>query len=117
MPQIILELSSNVIEKDFSKALAKIHQILTDGLPTTLASCKSRVILHKDFLVGNGNANNAFVHLSIGVLSGRTKETRDLVANKILKALKPYLSQSFTKLNLQITIAISELPEVFLQFP
>ncbi len=117
MPQIIFELSDNLIEKDFSKALVTIHQILTDGLPTTLASCKSRVIRYQDFLVGDGEVNNAFVHLSIGVLSGRTKETRDLVAHKILKFLEQYLSQSFAKLNLQITIAISELPEVFYKFP
>ena len=117
MPQIILELSDNVIEKDLYKALAEIHQILTSVLPTTLASCKSRVIRYKDFLVGDGQVNNAFVHLSIGVLPGRNKETRDLVAHKIVKALEPYFSQSFAMLNLQITIAISELPEVFHKFP
>lgn len=117
MPQIILELSNNIVETDFSKALVEIHQILTDGLPCSLASCKSRIIRHKDFLVGDGNLNNAFVHISIGVLPGRTKETREIVANKILNSLKNYLNQSFTELNLQITIALSELPEVFLKFP
>lgn len=115
MPQIILEASDNVIEKDFKQTLSEIHQILVDTLPTKLESCKSRVIRHKDFLIGNGNADNAFIHLSIKIIEGRTKETCQLAANKILDVLKNNFHQSRNRLNLKFSIAIDNLPEVYIK--
>ena len=113
MPHIILELSDNVIEKDLTEILAQIHQILTLILPTQLENCKSRVIRHQNFLVGNGNSDNAFIHLSIEVLASRTKEILDLVANKITAILLNYFIESSKKLNLHISIAIKDLPETY----
>jgi len=113
MPQIILECSNNVIEKDSKSLLLQIHHILTENLPTELRSCKSRVIRHHDFVLGDGNEDNAFVHLSIGVMKGRSHELLSAVASTIMTALKDAFSLSLTKLNLQITLAIQDLPAVY----
>lgn len=113
MPQIIFEVSDNIIEKDFQKTLAKIHSILTETLPAQLDSCKSRVIRHKEFLIGDGDINYAFISLSIWVISGRTKEILDLAASKITTVLQSDFKESVDKLNLKISVAIGELPEVY----
>jgi 5-carboxymethyl-2-hydroxymuconate isomerase len=113
MPQIIFEVSDNVIEQDFYSILAEIHQVLTDTLPAKLDSCKSRVIRHKEFLIGDGSEKYAFIHLSIGVIKGRTKETLDLSANKITSILQDNFAESANKFTLKISVAISELPEVY----
>ncbi|MCT4635943.1 MAG: hypothetical protein N4A31_06890 [Rickettsiales bacterium] len=115
MPQIILEASDNIIERDFKQTLSKIHHILVDTLPTKLESCKSRVILHKDFLIGNGYMNNAFIHLSIKIIEGRTRETCKLAANKILEELKDSFQESMNRLNLKFSIAIDNLPKVYIK--
>ena len=113
MPHVIFELSDNIIEKDLSQILAQIHQILTDTLPTKLESCKSRVLRYPEFLVGNGNSNNAFIHLSIAVLSGRTREILDLTVNKITVILQNNFKESREKLNLNISVSISDLPAMY----
>ncbi len=113
MPHVIFEMSDNVIEKDLKEIMTQIHQILTDTLPATLESCKTRVVRHKDFLVGNGNKNKAFIHLDIHVLAGRTKETLDLTVSKIMSALQKYFKESFEALDLSISVGMGLLPESY----
>lgn len=113
MPQITLELSNNVLENEFTDLLLSIHHILTKHLPTELRSCKSRVIRHQDYLIADGNANNAFVHLSINIMKGRTVELKNAVAAMLMETLQKTFASSFSQLDLQMTIAIADLPDVY----
>jgi 5-carboxymethyl-2-hydroxymuconate isomerase len=115
MPHIILEISDNVIEKDFSNLFCEIHNILVSNLPTKLESCKSRAIRHKEFLVGDGDLNNAFVHLSISVLQGRSKEVLSNTTKILFACLKENLRDSISKLDLKISIELKELSEFFIK--
>ena len=116
MPQIVLECSDNIFERNFSVVFHDIHQILTEHLPTELASCKSRVIRHTDFFIGEGTTNNGFVHLSISVIKGRSTPLLDSIAKIILEKLKVFFSHSLQELKLQITVAIKALPEVYQKY-
>ena len=113
MPHVILEVSDNVIEQNFNEILLEIHQILTETLPAQLESCKGRVIRHKEFLVGDGSKNYAFIHLSISVLAGRTKETLNLAAEKIIEMLKLNFKGSADQFDLKLSFSIQDLPEIY----
>ena len=110
MPHVILELSNNIEKQNHTQLLTEIHQNLTEMLPTQLESCKSRVIRHEEFLVGDGNINNAFVHLNIEVLSGRTQATLDLVAKKLMTLLQNNFK---SLLNIHFSVSIKDLPAVY----
>lgn len=116
MPQIHLECTNNVLEKDVNGLLLEIHNILSKSLPTELHSCKSRASIVHDYVIGDGDKNNAFVHLSIGVLKGRPPELLNSIGTTLLKVLADAFSSSLSKLNLQITIAVSELPDVYKKY-
>lgn len=115
MPQILLECTQNVIEQNLSPLLLDIHKILTENLPTQIDSCKTRVMRHDEYLVGDGVPEKAFVHLSIGVLSGRSTETLNQISVLLMEKLQKTFSVSLENLKLQITIAIQNLPEVYLK--
>lgn len=68
MPQLILEFSSNILEK-----------------------------------------NNAFVHISLKVMPGRSFDTLKNIGENMIELLKKYFSDSLEKLNLQITLEIIAL--------
>ncbi len=116
MPHVILECSENVVERNLSSLLIDIHSLLTQMLPTQLPGCKSRFIREKNYVIGNNDPQNAFVHITVKVLKGRSKELLDSVASAIMEKLKVVFQDSFSKLNLQFTIAIEELPEVYHKF-
>jgi len=110
MPQLILEFSSNVIEKNNVLSLFKnCHSLLATMLPTDLDSCKSRSIECATYCVGNGNINNAFAHLSLKVMPGRRPDTLKKTGDSMMDLLKSYFTESLKKLNLQITLEIIEL--------
>ncbi len=65
MPHIFFEYSDNIIEQDFKPALQEIHNLLAEQLPTKLFFCKSRIIRHENFLIGDAASSNAFVNVAI----------------------------------------------------
>jgi 5-carboxymethyl-2-hydroxymuconate isomerase len=110
MPQLRLEYSANIIEKNNMASLfQECHSILEKMLPADINACKSRAIECSNYYVGNGHPENAFVHLSLAVLPGRKTETLKNTGEMIHGILKSHFSQSFKKLNLQITLEVREL--------
>jgi 5-carboxymethyl-2-hydroxymuconate isomerase len=113
MPHIFFEYSDNIIEQDFKPALQEIHNLLAEQLPTKLFSCKSRIIRHENFLIGNGDENNAFVNVAIDVLPGREKDLLKNIAENIIKILQIELRESLSKLDLQLSVSIKNLPAIY----
>ena len=84
MPHLILEASSNIVETNdkIKQTLQKCQNLLVEKLPTQLASCKSRLILHDVFILADNQERNAFVHLTVKLLKGRSAELlRETSAN------------------------------------
>ncbi len=114
MPHLILEYSENIIEEmEFSALFKQCHDLLVERLSTALKSCKSRAYLCEDYYVGDGNANNAFVHLTVKVMAGRSKELLNSTAESLLEILKIYFSESIQKLNLELSIEMTELHDPY----
>ncbi len=113
MPHIVLECSDNIIEKDFKSLLLSIHHTLSENLPTDLSNCKSRVVRCEDVVMGNGDKNQAFVHVTISVLKGRSAELLKKISTMILEQVANALQTSAKQYVLQLSIAILELPDNF----
>jgi 5-carboxymethyl-2-hydroxymuconate isomerase len=117
MPQLTLEYSSNIIEKTNLVSLLKsCHELIASELPANIASCKSRAMERDVYCVGDGNLQNAFVHLTLNVLPGRDEAARTRVGEKLLALLKDYFSRSLASLQLQITVELDELPKTYFKF-
>ena len=114
MPQLILEYSSNILEKDNMKPLfQEYHSILEKTLPTDINNCKSRAIACDDYYIGQGQPNNAFIHISLKIMPGRDFETLKNTADAMMSTSKNHFSGSLQKLNLQITIEIIDLEKAY----
>jgi 5-carboxymethyl-2-hydroxymuconate isomerase len=114
MPHLLLEFTSNIFEKDnIANLLQKCHSILVNTLPTEIESCKSRAIEHTLYSIGNGDPNNAFVHVSLKILPGRSTETLSKTSEHIMDLLKRHFHESSNKLNLQLTLEIMELQKTY----
>jgi 5-carboxymethyl-2-hydroxymuconate isomerase len=116
MPQITLEYSANILEKNpMTSVLKNIHEMLATMLPTDINTCKSRAFSCDTFLVGDGRDDRAFIHCTIKILAGRTLDIKKEIANKVLEYLKTVFVTSLQKLRLQITVELSELPEIYIK--
>lgn len=114
MPHLVLEYSSNIIEKSHMTYLfQECHSILEKMLPTDIDGCKSRSIECHNYYIGNGESNNAFVHISLKIMPGRSPDKLKSVGDNMMAVLKRYFAHSLNKLNVQITLEIMELETYF----
>jgi len=114
MPHLILEYSSNLLEKTtLSGVFKKCHVILAEMLPTEINSCISRAIESDQYYIGEGQPNRAFIHVSLRLKTGRTFETLQKTSENILMAIKEYCEESSEKLNLHISLEVIELGKTY----
>ncbi len=110
MPHCILEVSNNIVEiVDRQKLLLQINNCLADTGLFNLNDIKSRFIIHKDYVIGDGDKKCAFVSLNVSILSGRSQEIKNMISNKCLDLLKLAFTESLKKLKFSLTVQISEL--------
>ncbi|WP_019215131.1 5-carboxymethyl-2-hydroxymuconate Delta-isomerase [Legionella tunisiensis] len=110
MPQLLLEYSANVIEKDKINAVFPLlHTVLSQDLPARLGNCKSRAVECKDYYIADGQPQHAFILVNLTVLTGRSDDTLQKVGEKLIAVLRQYFSASLNKLQLQIFLEIDVL--------
>lgn len=111
MPQITLEYTGNVAIADADALAEKVHAVLVEQLPTALDNCRTRIMRHETYRVSDGAPDKGFVHLKVEILKGRDLQVRIGVGNILLEILKASVSHP----GVSITVALSELPEVYLK--
>jgi 5-carboxymethyl-2-hydroxymuconate isomerase len=70
---------------------------------------KCRLMQRGEYLVGEGDRSDAFVHLVIGILAGRSPESKELIGSSAIEYLEDYFSRSAGELSLQITVEVREI--------
>lgn len=110
MPQITLEHSSNIHQEiRTGELLGSLHRVIADVLELSIDNCKSRVVVHDDYLVGVGGDQKAFVHVCVRILSGRTPKAKTKVGQALLALLDEYFAPSASTLQLQLTVEVQDI--------
>jgi 5-carboxymethyl-2-hydroxymuconate isomerase len=120
MPHMIMEYSSNLIEKNnLNDLFAKINPILAQTLVTDISGCKCRGLEYADYHIGLGDAEKAeqaFVHMELKVLRGRDPGTLHDMGIQLMDVSRDFLAESFKKLYTQMTLEIVELSPQYFKF-
>ena len=119
MPQITLEFTANVrIDSDWGTLLPKIHQLVSKIAGIPIGNCKSRILEHTRYYVGDGSGEQAFVHLEIAILEGRDDTTKAELGNSLLSMLQTHLLPENAGKDLQITVEIKDINrKQYFKFP
>lgn len=111
MPHVILQFSKDVCDQRTAEIFfEKAHEFLVKALSTQLSSCKSRALEHSIARVGDGDPENAFIHLTLKVLPGRGPETLEKVSQGLLTLLTEHLKkEGMTHKKIGLSVEIQEL--------
>jgi 5-carboxymethyl-2-hydroxymuconate isomerase len=105
-----LEYTSNLIQSiDADQLFSKLHQILVDVGGISIHNCKSRAVCLDTYYIGKGDAQEAFIHLDIRFLEGRSLELKQSIGHQSLDWLKGYFAPCLAKLELQVTVEIVDI--------
>ena len=108
MPHLTLEYSANVPEPDdMREIMLEMHRVLNETGGIRLENCKSRARCLDSFVVGDGSPDNAFLHLDVRFMEGRSEAAKQAIANELLQVLKDKFLVG--NLDLQITVEIRDI--------
>ena len=114
MAHFILEYSGNLAGKlDVPSLFRALHATAVETGVFPVGGIRFRAVRCDDYLIADGNPDNAFVHLSMKMGHGRTLEVRKAVGEKLFTSLCATLEPIFQRRPLGISFEISELgPEL-----
>lgn len=109
MPQLTLDYSANIPQEVHQEIFLRLHQILNVAGNIHIDNCKSRSIRRENFFIGDGDPQNAFVHLEIRFLEGRSPELKQAIGKACLEVLEIIFKQSMETLKIQITVEVVDI--------
>lgn len=110
MPHLTLEYSSNAGRPGSLPGLfAALHGVLAEIGGIRLENCKSRAYSASDFLVGYGQRQDAFVHLDIRFLEGRTDALKQAIGKHAVALLQDHFDPDRNRPELQLTVEVHDI--------
>ena len=88
MPHLTLEYTDNIpINRSFLSLFQAFHEVLVEVGGIKIENCKSRARLVNTYYVGNGEPENAFVHLDVRFMAGRTESVKQSIGMELKRRL------------------------------
>ncbi len=107
MPHCILEYSKNVLETlDSNDLLRRLNIFVSDTFDVDIRKIKSRLLVRPDYVVSDGQKNQAFIHLEVAIMDGREKSTHVTLSKELHKFLKSEFSHTINSLPCSLTVEV-----------
>lgn len=114
MPVIHFEYTNNLaIDAQVNHFLKEVHNTLVEIIKTDLFTCRSTITCHQDYLIGDDDPRNAFIQLSIRMLPGRSKETKDKLGHQLFAMIKQVFSKEIEKYETQVRVYLTEVEKEY----
>lgn len=111
MPQMIVEYSDNIQNLDAQTLMMDLNQALFNtGLIGHPDEIKTRTRANADFLIGFGETGQAYIHVCLAILTGRTAEQKTKMADALIGALQVFKGYQAQDLNVQLCVELNEMP-------
>lgn len=107
MPHIILEYTDNVLPADLQAFWGRLHPMLVEVAQVRLQDIKSRAYRCQDYHMGGGEADCAFVHLTIRLLEGRDGEALGRIGRAAMELLQETFAATLAGRSCDLTIELA----------
>src|SRR3990167_7778826 len=109
MPILNFEFTDNLkIDSSIKSFLLETHHILVQEIKTDLSTCRSSIAKISDYMIGDGNPNNAYIILRIQMLPGRTDEIKNHTGKILLEKIQDNFSDEIKKHDTQVRVYLTE---------
>lgn len=113
MPHLIIEYTSNIkAEADIPGLLTKVNDVLIAHQAVfPIGGIRSRAIELQDYRVADGSGDDAFVHATLKIGTGRTDAAKKAVGDDLFDAIKQHFAALYAKRYLALSMEIAEFSE------
>ena len=113
MPHLIVEYSAN-LEADMAPGVLAeaIHAAALETGVFPIGGCRTRLARRDVYVIGDGHAENRFIHVQARIGAGRTAEVRQKAAEHIFARLRAVTAGIFARAPLGLTLEMVEIDPV-----
>lgn len=110
MPILNFEYTDNLkIDFAIKSFLLETHAILVQEIKTDLPTCRSHISKITNYVIGDGNPNNAYIILRIQMLPGRTDDIKNRTGKILLEKIYHDFSNDIQKHETQVRVYLTEI--------
>ncbi|MDA8352336.1 MAG: 5-carboxymethyl-2-hydroxymuconate Delta-isomerase [Firmicutes bacterium] len=113
MPHFIVEYTDNIKdEADIAGLLKKVHDVLisrSDLFP--VGGIRSRAIELHDYRIADGAEDDAFVHATLKIGSGRSPDEKKEACDQLFTVMEEHFADLFNMRYLALSMELYEFPE------
>ena len=110
MPHLTIEYTNNLrTHVPFDDLFARLHTTLAELGGIKQANCTSRALRIDQFLIGEGVADAAFLHLDVRFLEGRAASVKQQIGRSLLAILRESFPLPGDIRDLQVTVEIRDI--------
>lgn len=113
MPHFIIEYTDNIkTEADISGLLEKTNDVLISRSNIfPIGGIRSRAIEIHDYRVADGSENDAFVHATLKIGTGRSEADKKATCDELFEVIKAHFAHLFAKRYLALSMELIEFSE------
>lgn len=113
MPHFIVEYTDNITDQaNISGLLKKINDILISyGNIFPIGGIRSRAIELHDYRIADGAEDDAFVHATLKIGSGRTEADKKAACDELFAAITTHFAELYGKRYLALSMELVEFSE------
>ena len=113
MPHVIIEYSANVEADLPPRVLAEaLHAAALETGVFPIGGLRTRLARRDIYVIGDGHADNRFIHVQARIGAGRSAEVREKAAAQMFARLKAVTAAAFAVRPLGLTLEIVEIDPV-----
>ncbi|KWZ38606.1 5-carboxymethyl-2-hydroxymuconate isomerase [Burkholderia savannae] len=113
MPHIIVEYTANIRDDARIPVLLKSinETLIAQGGVFPTGGIRSRAIELQDYCVADGTADDAFVHVTLKIGSGRDDATKKAACDALFDAIKAHFAALYERRYLALSMELTEFSE------
>ncbi|WP_328539126.1 5-carboxymethyl-2-hydroxymuconate Delta-isomerase [Streptomyces sp. NBC_00344] len=92
MPEITVEYSASLGDAFDRRGFAlALHPVVVETVDAKMPACQTRFTVAEEFVAGDGSADDAVLHVGIGLLAGRSAEAKARLSEAVLGLAEQHL--------------------------
>jgi 5-carboxymethyl-2-hydroxymuconate isomerase len=110
MPHLTIEYSSNLEpDIDLRAIVDSVHQSAVDSGLFKIGGIRVRTLRHEIYKIADGNPENAFLHVRVHILEGRSDADRERLGNNMIAAVDNLLASARKMRGIALSVEIGEI--------